>query len=743
MYNRGYNSDYRYRLQKLAAAKGNLKLKLQHSKRNDSKVKKKHDNLSINNDNIINRKINLIHYNNLIYNKKIVEKSYSKDNKFQKYINSRSKILSISSNINEKKNYNNYFTNDNINIKNNNERINVSNNENIDNSYILITLNSNNPYNNRNITNISEEKEELSSENERKEYENEVNRKSTSVDVKYNIIVNKIIHNNNNTINNSINNNISNNNKNIKNNSSIKEKMKEQNKNRVIKTNNRDLSAKQRHENYNSNKKINIKDKYYSNFDNKNYSPLLDSNKAKYCSKINSSINNSININESNNTQNNLQYFSNNTQKVKNTLSNINTITFGNSYITNYNNNSNIINHLYTNPNEDEFFDYSNNKNQELTNDEKIIYGERIMKGYIKQKLLGKGGCGIVWLCTKVDSQHFNENKNNSNFNVKTNININDTIENDEYAVKQTSKKNGNALMNFADENVITAKNEIKILCKLNNENNNNCIPKIYDYYEDNNDIWFSFEKGGISISGLSFKIKGEFEKGERIYFIQKGKFLMSLFSTISQFKYLLKSLLSGIDYINKKGIIHSDIKPENILIEYEGDSNLNNFIITSIKIIDYGSAFYVNDTSSISSNTPEYLCPEITILNKKFIKELKNNNSKYVNCIDIWSLGITILELCLCCPIWMSYKAKIIINRKIYHTSGLFGCRGRDANKIYQKQIELTKTINKKLKNSMLYLFEKNERDNFIDLLKKMLEFDYKKRITCQEAMNHPFLND
>ena len=743
MYNRGYNSDYRYRLQKLAEAKGNLKLKLQHSKRNNSKIKNRHNNLSINNDNIINRKINMMN-NNIIYNKKIIENDHSKDNKIQKSINSRTKVLSVTSNTSEETNYNNYFSNDIINSKNNNDDINMSNNENIDSSYIHITLNTNNPYYIQNITNISEEKEEKEEKIiERKEYENEINKKPTSVDVKYNIIVNKI-----NQSNNTINHN--NKTKNIKYNSSIKEKIntKDLNKNRVIKTNKRDLSAKNRQENCNSNKKINIKDKYNSNFiKNSNYS-LLDSNKSKYSSKISCPINNSENIIENINMNNNFHYYSNNTQKAKNILSNINTITLSNNYITNYNNNSNSINHLYTNPNEDEFFDYTNAKNQELTNDEKLIYGDRIMKGYIKQKLLGKGGCGIVWLCTKIDSKNAYENKNNgqknnSSYYDKNYNSFNDTIANEEYAVKQTSKKNGAALMNFADENVMTAKNEIKILCQLNNENNNNYIPKIYDYYEDNNDIWFSFEKGGMSISGLSFKIKGEFEKGERIYFIQKGKFLMSLFSTISQFKYLLKSLLSGIDYINKKGIIHSDIKPENILIKYEGDSNQNNFEITSIKIIDYGSAFYAYDTSSISSNTPEYLCPEITIPNKKFIKELKNNNLKYINCIDIWSLGITILELCLSCPIWMSYKAKTIINGKIYHSSGLFGCRGRDANKIYQKQVELAKNMNKKLKNSMLYLFEKKDKDNFIDLLKKMLELDYKKRITCQEAINHPFLND
>ena len=714
MYNRAFNLDNRYRAHKLSVGKGSLKLRLQHSKRNNSKTKNKLNNLSINNDknNIQNSKINA---NNSVINKNTSTKDHSKDNK-----NQRSKVLSITSNTNELINYNNYLTNDNINNDINND-INISSNENMNNSYIHITLNSNNPYINQNIINITEEKEK-----EKEKDKNQI-KYPLSGDIKYNITVNKK-------------------HQNIDNNNSLKEKVnnrehREHNKNRIIKKT-RDLSAKPRENNLNFNKKIFLKDKYDSNYNNKkkNYSPLIE-NEPKHSSKKTNPINNNSNI------PHNLHFYSHNSQKMKNNISSINTISFSNNNnISNFNsNNSNI--HMSTNPNDDEYFEYNNNKIQELTKDEKIIYGDRIMKGYIKKKLLGKGGCGIVWLCTKGDKKNNNIKQNNMSFNQDNNLynnSFNENIKiNEEYAVKQTSKKNGNALLNLANDNIITAKNEIKILSKLNNNETNNFIPKIYDYYEDNNDLWFSFEKGGISLSGLCFKIKGEFEKGERIYLIQKGKFLISLFSNISQFKYLLKSLLSAIDYINKKGIIHSDIKPENILIEYNNDSNDKNFEIKSIKIIDFGSAFFINNTSSISSNTPEYLCPEITIGNKKFIKELKNNNLKYINCIDIWSLGITILELCLCCPSWMSYKTKVIINGKTYHPSGLFGCRGRDASKIYQKQIELTKNINKKLKNSMLYLFDQNDKKNFIDLIKKMLEFDYKKRIACQDAINHPFFSD
>jgi serine/threonine protein kinase len=310
-----------------------------------------------------------------------------------------------------------------------------------------------------------------------------------------------------------------------------------------------------------------------------------------------------------------------------------------------------------------------------------------------------------------------------------------------DYAVKQTSKKNIPA---HNKEDVLQiAKNEIDILTKLNQngdeEEKCDLIPKIYEMYEDNNDIWFSFEKGGLSITTLTFNIKGIFEKGERLYHIQKGEFLVLLFKNVKQFKLLIRKILEGIDYINKKGIIHSDIKPENILVQYTKNNDVLD--ISSIKIVDYGSAFYTSNESPLISNTPEYLCPEIMTNNKEFIKELNKGN--YTNAIDIWSTGISILELCLCCPIWMSYKTKIYINGKINNNMGYFGCKGRDGNKIYQKQIELSHNLNKILKNSMIYMFDNKTKSEFIDFLGKMLTFDYTKRITTEEALKHPFLNE
>ena len=676
------NNGYKYNLHKLLVSKGHKNQKSEFSKRNSSNIKKQGDNLSIYNDKnrvYIPKKVNVNKvFNNSLLKDQKIKHDLSKDSKKSKRAN-KIKLLSLASNQKDLNNINNYYTNEDKKNKDDNEETEKTNN-----SFVEIKSNDNLQKKSNTIENTNEEKEH----NENIKEANDAN------DNKYNITVNKV------TINDNDNNN------NHYNNISIKE----QNKNRVLKQNKRDLSAKLRKDVFIFNKYL--KDKSNSNYSQKNtsHSPLVEPKEIKFSAQKTPNLINNL--------------------KKKNNISNINTISFIKNNITNYNSNASN-QRISTN---EEYFDYSFDKSQELTKDEKIIYGDRMMKGYIKKKLLGKGGCGIVWLATKSDNNNLIYSKNE-----------------EYYAVKQTSKKNGNGVMNKASDNVITAKNEIRILCKLNNKEsekenenceNNNFIPNIYEHYEDSNDIWFSFEKGGISISGLSFKIKGEFEKGERIYFVQKGKFLINLFSNIHQFKYLIKSLILGIDYINQKGIIHSDIKPENILIEYEGNSP-DNFNITSIKIIDYGSAIILNNNSVISSNTPEYLCPEVTIGNKKFMKDLKKANSQYINCIDIWSLGITILELCLCCPIWMNYKTKVLINGKIHYKNGIFGCRGRDGSKIYQKQVDLVKSLNKKLKNSMIYLFEQKDKDNFLDLLKQILEIDYKKRITCQDALKHDFFKE
>ncbi len=104
----------------------------------------------------------------------------------------------------------------------------------------------------------------------------------------------------------------------------------------------------------------------------------------------------------------------------------------------------------------------------------------------------------------------------------------------------------------------------------------------------------------------------------------------------------LLQQVLSGLEYLHRKGFIHRDLKPQNILL-VEEDGEL------TAKISDFGISKNLDSStdSSMAIGTIEYMAPE------QFNPGKYGINGRISTNLDLWSFGIMVHELLTSQPLF------------------------------------------------------------------------------------------
>ena len=183
-----------------------------------------------------------------------------------------------------------------------------------------------------------------------------------------------------------------------------------------------------------------------------------------------------------------------------------------------------------------------------------------------------------------------------------------DLITNKIYAVKESLSKEAEFLF----------KNEINIFNKF--QNRNPYIIHFYNYKILPNKI--SLELEYCQYGSLRDLLK-----------IAKKKKIHLTEIEISSIIYMV---LNGLDFMHEKSLINRDIKCKNILVNKEGLAKLCDFGISQI----YQKDLYPKN----KAGSPYWMAPELI------------NMQKYNKSIDVWSLGITCIELAEYEPPYINY---------------------------------------------------------------------------------------
>ena len=172
---------------------------------------------------------------------------------------------------------------------------------------------------------------------------------------------------------------------------------------------------------------------------------------------------------------------------------------------------------------------------------------------------------------------------------------------------------------------------------------------------------------------------------------------------TPEQMKKVMRDLLSAVDILHSKMIMHRDIKPDNILIDKTG----------RLKLADFGLAKKASFLQRRRSNAIVslwYRAPEIIL-----------GSEDYFLGVDMWSVGCIFAELMQKRPIFMCRNEDEVLAKVFY----LLGCPSETYAPDYLKLEKFDRKKWKEHKTPHMAKVFPDAPPHALDLLSKLLALD------------------
>ena len=178
-------------------------------------------------------------------------------------------------------------------------------------------------------------------------------------------------------------------------------------------------------------------------------------------------------------------------------------------------------------------------------------------------------------------------------------------------------------------------------------------------------------------------KLVKTFKDKQRVSFLMeyvKGQDLFDALRSINILKeadslFYSSCLVLILEYLHSLKIIYRDLKPENVMIDYDGYP----------KLVDFGISRIVDGRTYTVIGTPHYMAPEVI------------NGKGYNIQVDYWSLGIIIFEFVYCnVPFAAKEDDPYMIYEKILERKLVFPERGSIpiANKLIVQLLSMNPSL-------------------------------------------------